>query len=265
MPQYVPTDADVQTAATRLREAAATRTACPPVRDLIGRDDVGTAYAVQRLINDRRIRDGGIVTGRKIGLTSRAVQEQLGVDRPDFGVLFADMGYANDSILPMDLLLAPRVEAEVAFVLNNDLVDGALGTDDVAGAVNYAVAALEIVDSRIEGWDITFADTVADNGSSGLYVLGEERVSLDVFVPSHCEMRMMVDGAEVSTGTGSACLGDPIAALSWLAQFAREVGQPLRAGEVILSGALGPMVPVVAGAHAVAEISGLGTVACQFE
>ncbi|WP_036518392.1 2-keto-4-pentenoate hydratase [Nocardioides sp. J54] len=264
MPQYVPTDADVEAAADRLIEAAATRAACAPVRDLIGRDDVGAAYAVQRLVNERRIENGAVVTGRKIGLTSRAVQEQLGVDRPDFGVLFADMNYADASVLPLDHVIAPRVEAEVAFVLAHDLTDGDLGTDEVADAVAYAVAALEIVDSRIDKWDISFSDTVADNGSSGLYVLGEEQVSLDVFVPVHCEMRMLVDGVEASAGTGRACLGDPLAALSWLAQISCDVGQPLRAGEVILSGALGPMVPAAAGMEAVAEITGLGAVSCRF-
>lgn len=264
MPQHVPNDAELGAAAGRLIEASATRKACRPVRDLIGRDDVGAAYAVQRLVNERRRKEGAVVTGRKIGLTSRAVQEQLGVDRPDFGVLFADMGFTDGSVLPMDRLLAPRVEAEVAFVLADDLVDGELAIDDVAAVVDYAVAALEVVDSRIDGWDITFSDTVADNGSSGLYVLGKERVSLDVFVPANCEMRMLVDGVEVSSGTGRACLGDPLAALSWLAQFSRDVGQPLRAGEVVLSGALGPMAPVLAGGGAIAEISGLGTVSCTF-
>jgi 2-keto-4-pentenoate hydratase len=265
MTQHPPTAADLKSAARRLTEAASSLTGCEPVRDLIGRDDVDAAYAVQRLVNARRAASGAQVAGRKIGLTSLAVQQQLGVDRPDFGVLFEDMEYADGSSLPIARLLQPRVEAEVAFVLGDDLTEGDLDVGSVAHAVDHAVAALEIVDSRILNWDISFADTVADNGSSGLYVLGDQHVRLEGFTPADCSMRMHLDGIEVSNGTGRACLGDPLAALSWLARTTRDLGQPLRAGEVVLSGALGPMVPVSAGSAAVAEISGLGRVTCRFD
>jgi 2-keto-4-pentenoate hydratase len=130
--------------------------------------------------------------------------------------------------------------------------------------VAYAVAALEIVDSRVAGWDIRFGDTVADNASSGLYVLGSQRRTLDDVEPVEVEMSMSVDGEVVSTGNGAACLGDPLAAMVWLARTAREHGAPLRAGQVVLSGALGPMYDVHPGATVTAEISGLGTVTARF-
>jgi 2-keto-4-pentenoate hydratase len=248
-------------AADRLRRAAQEHRPCPPVRDLIGPSDVSAAYAVQRELTRARLAAGAHVVGHKIGLTSPAVQRQLGVDRPDFGVLFADMAYSDGAKVPMGRLLQPRAEAEVAFVLGRDLDEPGA---DVRAAVAYAVPALEIVDSRIAGWDISFADTVADNASSGLFVLGSQRRTLDGFEPAATRMELRQDGVVVSTGAGAACLGDPLAALAWLARTAREFGEPLRAGQVVLSGALGPMVPVVPGAAFTAEVSGLGTVSASF-
>ncbi|WP_067433460.1 2-keto-4-pentenoate hydratase [Nocardioides jensenii] len=257
-------DRAVDQAAQRLLEAARTQTPCPPVRDLIGAADVALAYAVQERLTAARMADGAVVVGHKIGLTSPAVQQQLGVDRPDFGVLFDDMGYADSAVVPIERLLQPKVEAEIAFVLAEDLVEGDLDVRQVREAVDYAVAAIEIVDSRVAGWDIKFGDTVADNASSGLYTLGTRQVPLSDFEPVEAEMTMSIDGEVVSTGNGAACLGDPLAALSWLARTAREVGTPLRAGHIVLSGALGPMAPVVAGSTVTAEISGLGSVTANF-
>ena len=170
--------AAITQAAERLATAATTGTPCAPVRDLIGHDDTAAAYAVQSRIIDARMSAGARVVGRKIGLTSTAVQAQLGVDQPDFGVLLDDMVYPDQATIPIERFLQPRVEAEVAFVLKNDLDQGNLDIDQVAAAVDYAVAALEICDSRVAGWDIRFADTVADNASAGAYVLGAERRSL---------------------------------------------------------------------------------------
>ena len=251
-------------AVERLALAQQTQTPCGPVRDLIG-DDVASAYAVQRAGIARRLDGGATVVGRKVGLTSPAVQAQLGVDQPDLGVLLDDMAYADGAQVPLDGLLQPKVEAEVAFVLGADLVDGDLGPEQVRAAVDHAVAAIEIVDSRIAGWDITFADTVADNGSSALYVLGTTPRTLTEVEPVDVEMTMTRNGEVVSTGNGAACLGDPLLALAWLARTAREFGEPLRAGQVILSGALGPMVAVEAGDAFEAQISGLGSVSVTFE
>jgi 2-keto-4-pentenoate hydratase len=256
-------DAVVADAAARLAEAARSGTPCPPVRDLIGTADVAAAYAVQQRLVADRIASGREVVGRKIGLTSESVQQQLGVDRPDFGVLLDDMVYEAGAPIPVDDFLQPRIEAEIGFVLVAGL-DRELDERTVAAAVGGACVALEIVDSRIRDWDISFGDTVADNASSGGYVLGEARVSLADFTPVEATMELARDGEVVSTGTGAACLGDPLAALDWLATTARDLGEPLRAGQIVLSGALGPMVPVAPGQTFVATVPGLGSVTAQF-
>jgi 2-keto-4-pentenoate hydratase len=238
------------------------------VRDLIGATDVEAAYAVQMQLTRARIAAGARPVGRKIGLTSAAVQTQLGVDQPDFGVLFEDMQVAEGTPVPLDRLLQPKVEAEIAFVLGADL-DGDLSPATVRAAVDHAMVALEIVDSRIDRWDICFADTVADNASSGLYVLGGQQLTLAEFEPSSTSMTLYVDGRPASTGSGAACLGDPLNALTWLATTARDLGDPLRAGQLVLSGALGPMAPVQPGTQVRAELCSsdgrpLGSVTADF-
>lgn len=263
-PDPVEQGSPVEQAARRLLDAAHRRTPCHPVRDLIAPDDVDAAYAVQSWLATHRRRNGGRPVGRKIGLTSPAVQRQLGVDRPDFGVLFADMRRDQQTPIDMSELLQPRIEAEIAFALRADLADGPLDDAQVRAAVGTVRAALEIVDSRIDGWDISFADTVADNGSSGLFVLGDVAGDLAHIEPRDVSMTMTVDGEQVSSGTGSACLGDPLAALRWLAATAARLGDPLRAGDVVLSGALGPMVPVRPETVVRAEITGLGAVTARF-
>ncbi|MFF0543201.1 2-keto-4-pentenoate hydratase [Nocardia thailandica] len=251
-------------AADLLDTAATTGRPCPPIRELFAAGDLAGAYEVQAELTRRRLAVGARVTGRKIGLTSPAVQAQLGVDQPDFGVLFEDMDVSASAEVPSDRLLQPKAEAEIAFVLSADLADGDLGPEQIRSAVDYAVAALEIVDSRVAGWDITITDTIADNASSGLFILADTRLTLAEFEPREVRMRMSVDGVEVSTGTGAACLGDPLEALAWLARTAREYGEPLRAGQVVLSGALGPMAPTPPGSHVEAVIEPFGTVTARF-
>ncbi|MDN5746267.1 MAG: 2-keto-4-pentenoate hydratase [Nocardioidaceae bacterium] len=217
---------EVVAASQRLLEADSTRTPCAPVRDLIGPTDIVAAYAVQARGTRARLAEGAAVVGRKIGLTSTAVQAQIGVDQPDLGYLFDDMGYLESETVPMDRLLQPKAEAEVAFVLREDLAEGDLDRDQIRGAVDYITAAIEIVDSRIGDWDITFADTVADNGSSALYVLGDQRRTLDEVDPVSVEMTMTRAGEQVSQGNGVACLDDPLNAVEWLARTARDFGDP---------------------------------------
>jgi 2-keto-4-pentenoate hydratase len=271
------TNTDVSTnlheqAAARLHQARDTRTPCAPIRDLITDDSpdaqVEFGYRVQRLLTEQALRDGRRVVGAKIGLTSEAVQQQLGVDQPDFGVLFADM--ARDERSPVDIseLLQPKIEAEVAFVLGADLDRADLDLRTVRDAVDSAVAALEIVDSRITDWDIRIVDTVADNASSGLYVLGADHRPLRELDLPALPMTMTAHTFDnrrvVSSGSGAACMGDPCLALLWLARTAHRLGTPLRAGDVVLSGALGPMVPVHPGTTYTATIEGLGTVRATF-
>lgn len=247
----------------RLERAAATGTPCAPVREVLGADDVEAAYRVQSAIIAHRVAGGAVRVGRKIGLTSVAVQEQLGVDQPDFGILLDEMRVPNGGTVPPGVLLQPKVEGEVAFVLDTDL-DGEISPRTVRAAVATAHAAVEIVDSRITGWDITIADTVADNASSGLFVIASRGLALSEAEPRDVTLRLTVNGEVASAGTGAACLGDPLTALEWLARTAARFGDPLRAGEIVLSGALGPMVAVAPGDSVRVEISGLGTAEADF-
>lgn len=251
-------------AARRLAEAADTGVPCPPVRDLLGAGDVAAAYAVQELGTRRRLDAGHRLVGRKIGLTAKAVQVQLGVDQPDYGMLFADMDVPDGEDIPAARVLQPKVEAEIAFVLGDDLDGEQLTTADVLRAVDFAVAAIEIVGSRIANWDIRIADTVADNASSGLFVLGQSPRLLGEFDLRMCGMKLERRGELVSNGAGLACMGSPINATLWLARTMVAAGRPLRAGDVVLSGALGPMVPAAPGDVFEATIEGLGSVRAAF-
>ena len=181
-------DAAIESAAQRLLQATLDGVACAPIREFIGPDDLDAAYRVQELNTAAKVAAGAKITGRKIGLTSEAVQKQLGVGQPDFGVLFDDMDIPEGQPVPMSLLLQPKAEAEIAFILGADLAEGPLDDAQCRAAVAHAVPALEICDSRVEDWDIRFADTVADNASSGVYVLGTDSKTLDEFEPIDATM-----------------------------------------------------------------------------
>lgn len=251
-------------AVRRLDEAGRTRMPCPPVRDLIGDSEPDRGYAVQEVWARNRRAAGAAVTGRKVGLTAPAVQRQLGVNQPDFGVLLDDMDVSGMDEVPFGRLLQPKIEAEIAFGLDQDLDRPDLDRAAVCAAAGWVAPALEIVDSRIADWDIHITDTIADNASSGLYVLGQRQPFTDDVEPREVRMTMDLDGRRVSEGDGSACLGDPLSALLWCARTAQQRGAPLRAGEVILSGALGPMVPVGPSARVTAELTSLGRVRARF-
>lgn len=257
-------DTGAAEALNRLSEARTTRRPCAPVRDLLPPGDLDAAYAVQSAWAERQVAAGARIVGRKVGLTNPAVQKQLGVDQPDFGVLLDTMACPAD--IPVDIArtLQPKIEGEIAFVLGHDLTAPVIGPVEVADATAHVVAALEIVDSRIAAWDIGIVDTVADNASSGLFVLGEQHVGLGELDLPACLMTLRRDDEVVSTGSGAACLGDPLVAVAWLATTARDHGRPLRAGEIVLSGALGPMVPVAPGDGFHLRISGLGEVRTSF-
>lgn len=258
----------ISAAVARLTEAQDSRRPCAPVRDLIGTDDLDAAYAVQQGLVERRLAGGVTVVGRKIGATSEAVQRQLGVDRPDFGYLLSDMDVSHQHPISMGTLVQPRVEAEVAFVLSREIApesESEITLDLVRDAVDVAVPALEIVDSRIADWDIEFTDTVADNASSGLFVVGREGRPLDEMEPREVTMSLSINGEERSTGNGEACLGDPLEALRWLAVQAFRFGDPLRTGHLVLSGALGPFVPFAPGDRVEATVSGFAPLVAEFE
>jgi len=249
--------------AAALRDAYA-GTPISPLREHLPPSDVDAAYAVQEANTSYWQAEGRRVVGCKIGLTSPAVQKQLGVDRPDFGVLFADMAVGEGEPIAVGRVLQPKIEAEIAFILDKDLDLEHPTAADVIASVAYVLPALEIVGSRIANWDIRIVDTVADNASSGLFVLGGPARRLDGLDLRGSSMVMTRGGQTVSEGSGAACLGHPLNAAVWLAGEVARRGRPLRAGNVVLTGALGPMVPVSPGDTFEATVAGLGTVSATF-
>ncbi|WP_067829908.1 2-keto-4-pentenoate hydratase [Actinomadura kijaniata] len=252
----------IDQAADRILDAYATGVPCDPVRDLVTSTDA--AYAVQDRLTGHWLAQGRRLVGRKIGLTSAAVQRQLGVDSPDFGMLFADMAVPDGAEIPAGAVLQAKAEAEVALVLEHDLTHERHTVADLVRAVAFVLPAIEVVGSRIRDWDITLADTVADNASCGMYVLGNRPARLSDVDLRLCGMVVERRGEQLSTGTGAACLGHPLNAALWLADTLVKVGRPLRAGDTVLTGALGPMVPAVPGDVLEARIDGLGDVRVAF-
>ena len=254
---------DHPAAAARIRAAYAGPTIAP-IRFAEPRAAIDDAYKIQTLNRDHWVRAGRRIVGAKIGLTSKAVQKQLGVDQPDFGILFADMQVREEDAVPAGRLLQPKVEAEIAFRLGRDIDVVSADPADLVDAIAYALPVLEIVDCRIADWDIKMVDTVADNASSGLFVLGSQPVDIRDINLAACTMRMEKNGALASEGSGTACLGNPLNALSWLADMRIARGELLKAGDIILSGALGPMVPAMPGDRFRADIAGIGSIGVRF-
>lgn len=252
-----------QTLAARLRQAYHRGTVAP-LRDGLDPADVEGAYAVQSLNTQHWLESGRRIIGKKIGLTSEAVQKQLGVNQPDFGVLFSDMEVSDGGKLDPRKVLQPKAEAEIALVLGQDVKSLDADAGEIAAAVDYVVPAIEIVDSRIEDWKITFADTVADNGSSAFFVLGKQRTRLGDLDLRTCGMILEVNGVLASMGVGAACLGSPLNAAAWLASTLAARGEPLRAGDLVLTGALGPMVTLAPGDAVRVSIGGVGDCGFQY-
>jgi len=250
----------LEKAALQLRRASETRVVCPPVRELIGDTSVENAYQVQFINTDIRVKNGATIIGKKIGLTSFKVQEQLGVNQPDFGVLFDDMQIAHNGIVAFSELMQPKAEAEVAFVLKKELPNPDCTLQEVEDAIDYAVAAIEIVGSRVANWDIKITDTVADNASASHFVLGKVKKKLSDIDVVNGEMQLFKNDILYSEGTGKACLDSPVFATHWLAQKMASLGLPLQAGDIVLSGALGPMVNLNPGDQLLATVAGLGEV-----
>ena len=253
-----------QAAAALLKAAHAGGQSIAPLRERLAQADQDGAYAVQEANTQAWLAEGRRLVGRKIGLTSLAVQAQLGVDQPDFGMLFADMAVGDGEIIAAGRLIQPKVEAEVALVIGRDLTHERHTYADLISATEYALPAIEIVDSRIENWNIKFVDTVADNASSGLFVLGGRPVRLSDVDLTACGMEMLRGDEVVSRGNGRACLGSPLNAAIWLADMMVRCGRPLLAGDIVLTGALGPMVAVQPGNRFDVRIDGLGTASALF-
>lgn len=228
--------------AARVRNAYVTQEPIAPIRDELAPLGIAGAYAVQVENIEYWQSQGRRVVGRKIGLTSVAVQRQLGVDQPDYGALFADMCLVDGEPVPAGAVLQPKVEAEAALVLKRDLERPDLTISELIASIDAVYAAIEVVGSRIAGWDISILDTIADNASS-----------------------MEIDGVEVSSGIGSNCLGHPYRAALWLARRMAELGTPLRTSDVLMTGAMGAMAPLAGGSTVTARIDGLGTVSTARE
>jgi 2-keto-4-pentenoate hydratase len=253
----------IHQAALALFEARSSNKPINPISTSYGIEGLHAAYEVAAINTKAALQAGRRIVGLKVGLTSKVVQMQLGVDQPDFGVLFADMEYLNGQDIPTTRLIQPKVEAEVAFVVGRDLNSKNPTYAEFLSVLDYALPAIEIVDSAITDWKISLVDTVADNASSALYVLGDQPVSIGQIALGDLGMEMSKNGETVSVGTGAACLGHPLRAAYWLAKTMASLGQGLLAGQVILSGALGPMVAVKTGDLVHAHIAGLGRVSCR--
>ena len=258
------TDKKIEALAKRLRDAEETGAPCAPLRDEMVEGDLEAAYRVQDVNTKYYIKQGRRLSGRKVGLTAKAVQKQLGVDQPDFGILYADLCVGDGEEIAMSRVMQPKVEAEVALVLERDLKMERPTVAEVISATAYAVPAIEVVCSRIAKWDIRIQDTIADNASLGLYVLGGPKRQLDDLDLRMCGMVMESGGDQISVGAGLACLGNPLNAAAWLAHKMVEVGMPLAAGDTIMTGSLGPMAAVEPGSVVEARIGGLGSVRAVF-
>lgn len=255
---------NIEAAARRLREATQKGVTCAPIRNLIGETDVEKAYAVQEINSAFRIAEGARVVGSKIGLTNPVVQKQFGINSPDFGMLWNDKEVWNNGEISVKEIMQPKAEAEIAFVLGKDLNSEFITSVDVISAIEYALPSIELVGSRIHNWDIRITDTIADNASASHFVLGHRPVRLEHLDLINCKMSLYKNGNLASQGSGKQCLGSPINATIWLAKTMARLGKPMRAGDVILTGSLGPMVSIEAGDSFRAEIEGMGEVLVNF-
>jgi 2-oxopent-4-enoate/cis-2-oxohex-4-enoate hydratase len=247
-----------------LYEALAARRTISPLTSRgfdIGIED---AYHIQQRMIARRLEKGERVIGKKIGVTSKAVMNMLGVHQPDFGYLLDGMVYNEGESIPMDTLIQPKAEGEIAFLMKKDLMGPGVTAADVLAATEGVMACFEIVDSRIQDWKIKIQDTVADNASCGVFVLGDKVVDPKKVDLSLCGMVMEKNGEIVVTGAGAATLGNPVNAMVWLTNTLGKLGIPLKAGDVVLSGALGAMVPVQAGDSLRVTIGGIGGCSVRF-
>jgi 2-oxopent-4-enoate/cis-2-oxohex-4-enoate hydratase len=226
---------------------------------------VDAAYRIQQRMIARRVAAGERVVGKKIGVTSKAVMNLLGVFQPDFGHLLDGMIRNDGEEIAIDTLIQPKAEGEIAFVLKKDLLGPGITNADVLAATECVMPCFEIVDSRIRDWKIAIEDTVADNASCGVFVLGDQAVDPRRVDLSLCGMVLERNGEVIATGAGAAALGSPVNALAWLANTLGRLGIPLKAGEVILSGALAAMFPAQAGDSFRVTLGGIGSCSVRFQ
>jgi 2-oxopent-4-enoate/cis-2-oxohex-4-enoate hydratase len=248
-----------------LYEAWRARTVLEPFTTRYPSITVEQAYRVQERMVARRLSAGERIVGKKIGVTSAAVMNMLGVYEPDFGYLLDGMIVHEGQAIDMGTLIQPKAEGEIAFVLKRDLMGPGLSNADVLAATECVMPCFEIVDSRIRDWKIKIQDTVADNASCGVFVLGDRAVDPRKVDLSLCGMVLEKNGAVVGTGAGAAALGSPVSAVAWLANTLGRLGVPLKAGEVILSGSLAAVFTAQAGDNFRVTIGGIGSCSVRFE
>lgn len=247
-----------------LYEALSQRRVLEPLSTRHPEITIEHAYAIQQRMLARRLAAGEKVVGKKIGVTSQAVMDMLGVFQPDFGWLTDGMVYNEGEAIAADTLIQPKAEGEIAFVLNKTLQGPGVTAADVLAATEGVMACFEIVDSRIRDWKIRIQDTVADNASCGVFVLGDRLVDPRDVDLATCGMVLEKNGEIVATGAGAAALGHPANAVAWLANTLGRLGIALEAGEVVLSGSLAAMVPVKAGDSLRVSIGGIGGCSVRF-
>lgn len=234
------------------------------VQQLLTTDAEAEAYAIQAQNIQKQLQQNAIVTGKKIGLTNPKVQQQLGVDQPDFGVLLNHMDLSAQAEILAEQFIQPKIEAELAFLIHKKIEQPIQTIEEMQQYISYVIPSFEIVDSRIQDWKIRFVDTVADNASSAAYVLSAERTAITEVDCATVKMTLTQNGVLVSQGSGLECLGHPLNAAMWLANKILSLGKPIQAGEIILSGALGPMVNVNAGDEFETHIDGFAPLKVKF-
>lgn len=236
----------IENVADILYHAATSKIPCLPIRHLLPTGSIEEAYQVQAIGIEKQVSLGHHLLGKKIGLTNPAVQLQLGVNEPDFGALMTPM-QVHDEELPFAELIQPKAEAEWAFVLSQPIEKPIATIAELPAYIDYALVAIEVVGSRVKNWDIQITDTVADNASASHFVLGTQKIAVSDIDFINCKAKLYKNGELASEGTGKACMGNPLIALQWLAHKMIELKTPLKKGEIILSGALGPMVNIQQG------------------
>jgi 2-oxopent-4-enoate/cis-2-oxohex-4-enoate hydratase len=259
------TPQEAQRLGDELYAALRSRNTVAPITERVADVTIDDAYRISQRMLERRLSDGEKVVGKKIGVTSKAVQSMLDVHQPDFGFLTDAMMFDDGAAIPVgSLLIQPRAEGEIAFILAHDLAGPGITEADVLAATRCVRPCFEIVDSRVRDWKIRIEDTVADNASSGVFVLGADEVDPKTVDLLGCRIVVTKNGAKLSEGVGAAALGSPAYAVAWLANTMSSFGAPLRTGEVILSGSLVPLEPVRAGDRMSLVIDGIGRASVSF-
>lgn len=254
----------IDTLGGELFAALGERRTVAPLTERYAGIGIEDAYHIQQRMLARRLAAGETVVGKKIGVTSQAVMNLLGVRQPDFGYMLDGMIYNEGEAIARDSLIQPKAEGEIAFVMKRDLLGPGVTAAEVLAATEGVMTCFEIVDSRIRDWKIKIQDTVADNASCGVFVLGDRLVDPRRVDLATCGMVLEKNGEIACTGAGAATLGNPVNAMVWLANTLGRLGIPLKAGEIVLSGSLGPMIPVAAGDHLRVAIGGIGACSVRF-